>query len=116
MNFIRTIFILMIFSGLIQGVCAQKVFKVSEAAQANVVVYISNEADQADLKVFEVADPSLAQKDGLWFETETSEEAYIRIYITQQESEAQIRVYYVESEDQAGWITEDKKDYYKVGK
>ncbi|PLX10351.1 MAG: hypothetical protein C0594_05095, partial [Marinilabiliales bacterium] len=97
---------------------SQKVYKDSDVSTADLRVYVTTDLASADLKVFEVESSDQARRDGQWYivDENSQADAYIRLYITTNESEAQLKVYYVSDKEQTGWVTNNKRNLYKIGK
>lgn len=94
----------------------QRIFKVTTAGEANVKVFITTDASQADIKVKVVPQAADANKDGLWFLAATAPEAMLKVYETTNAAEADVKVYYVTDEMEAGWVTTNKRQFFKGNK
>jgi hypothetical protein len=95
---------------------AQRIYKVNTADNAQVKVYVTNNAEEADLKVFETLQPEAVVKDGIWYQPMTESEADIKVFITTEASQADMKIFYVTDVEQAGWITREKRQLFKVQK
>ena len=98
------------------SVNAQKVHKLNTAEGAKFKAYITSNAAEADLKVFTVSKAEDANKDGLFFNTATAEEADIKYTVTTDKNEADIILINVLTIEEAGWITATKRQLFKVAK
>jgi hypothetical protein len=99
-----------------QTISAQRIFKVTEATAAQVKVAVVTDESQADLKVIEVSQGEEVVKDGTWFITPSENEADLKVFITTDASQADVKIFYVTNAEQAGWITRDKRHFFKSQK
>lgn len=107
-------YFLLIFNLLLwQFTAAQKVEVVKHASQADVKVYVTNIEHEADVKVFKVKYPILAEGNkGKWF-FGNSTQADIKIMFVNYTSQADIKIYYVKYESLAGWVNNKKRNLLK---
>lgn len=110
---IQIAIILVLLSGTLS---AQKIYKTDDASAANVKVMVTDQEADADLKVYEVEKAEDVVKDGLWFEMPSAEEAMITVFMTDDTNLAQMKIFYVANPQDAGWITKDKRHYFKAKK
>ena len=95
---------------------AQRIFKVTAATDANVKVFVTSDATQADIKVKVVNTPEAANKDGLWYVTATAPEAMLKVFEVSNAADADVKIFYVTDDIQAGWVTTNKRQFFKGNK
>ena len=81
----------------------QKVFEVTDPHEADLRVYITPYAHQADLLVYRVTSSSEAKRPGLWYYTKYAQQADKKIFIVQYEHQADLKIHFVKYKSQAGW-------------
>lgn len=88
---------------------AQKLQIVKHASQADFKVFITKVEHEADLKVFKVGYPILAEGNkGKWF-FGNSTQADKKIVFVYYPSQADLKIYYVNYKNLAGWVNQSKK-------
>ena len=94
----------------------QRIFKVTAATDANVKVFVTTDVSQADIKVKTVNTPEAANKDGLWYVTATAPEAMLKVFEVSNAADADVKIFYVTDDIQAGWVTTNKRQFFKGNK
>ena len=100
----------------VSNLSAQRIYKLNSATGAQVKIYVTTNESEADLKVFETLQAEDVVKDGIWFQPSTESEADIKLYITSDATQADMKIIYVNTAEEAGWITREKRSFFKVNK
>lgn len=93
---------------------SQLIYSVDKPEDADIVVFVTDNEENCDLKVFFVEEASQLGKPGVWAGTFEIEKAQKKVYFTFEEAEAQLKIYVVEDESKAGWVKQDKKSLFKI--
>lgn len=114
----KTIKILLVALSLlaVTNLSAQRIYKLSTATGAQVKIYVTTNESEADLKVFETLQSEDVVKDGIWYQPATESEADIKLFITSDPAQADMKIIYVNTVEEAGWITREKRSFFKVNK
>jgi len=83
---------------------SQKVFEVKYKNEADVVIFITQNLYDADLKVYVTQYPSDVNGfRGIWYFTKYEYDADLKIYYTKYRSEANLIIYLTKYRSDAGW-------------
>jgi hypothetical protein len=100
-------FFTLLFSSNLQ---AQKIFETEYYSHADLKIFVTKSAENADLLVYRVdREDSAGENNGLWFFSESKDKAIKKVYFVKYPNRADLIIYFVNNKSEAGWKNEDKK-------
>jgi hypothetical protein len=105
-RFRKVLFFIFLFP---QNSFSQMIYSVTSLEEADVVVFVTDNEKDCDLKVFFVEEASQLGNPGVWAGTFELQEAQKKVYFTFEESEADLKIFVVEEESDAGWVKPEKR-------
>ena len=98
------------FLGGLFSVSGQVIQSVGTAQAAQVTVFITDDAQQADLHVFRVDYKKDSKGNhGHWYFQDALTYADVKVYFTDTAAAAELLIYFVDSPTQARWLNRKKK-------
>lgn len=88
---------------------AQIIYSTPDPMEADLYIYLVENAEDADVIVYLTDDPEAVSSEGVWYLTKNPYVADKHIYFTKEEDHAELKVLFSSLPNIHGWVTEDLK-------